>query len=168
MPTAPRGTGDIVIRDLHSADAEAVRTLALAGPGSGAFASSAHAAIEAALTASDPDARAAVALARDELIGLVLYGATAGAVGTGRVQLVITTPAHRRRGVGTRLVETALSRMTADGTRIVFVEVPDDPDLAAAKRLLLRCGFHIDAAVADYFRDGVDLSILRRDLSARD
>ena len=36
------------------------------------------------------------------------------------------------------------------------------PALLAAKQLLLRCQFSVDATVADYFRDGVDLAILRR------
>ena len=168
MPTVPRATGDLVIRDLHPADAEAVRTLVLAGIGSSPYAASASSAIETAIAASDPDARATVAVKRDQPIALVLFGAIAGAVGSGRVQLVITASDHRRRGVATRLVETAVSRMTADGARTVFVELPDDPDLAPAKHLLLRCGFHIGATVADYFRDGVGLSILRRDLSTRD
>jgi ribosomal protein S18 acetylase RimI-like enzyme len=167
MPTAPGGTGDIRIRDLAPADAEAVRSLVLSGFGETAYASSAHSALETAIADSDPDARAAIAVARDEVIGLILYGAIAGAIGTGRVQFVITADSHRRRGIATRLLEEAVMHLTTEGARVVFVELPDEPDLAGGRHLLLRNGFRVEASVTDYFRDGVDLAILRRDLASR-
>ena len=168
MPTTPGGTGEIGIRDLQTADADAVRALALAAAGDTAYAANMSAAIETAIAAYDPDARAAVAITGNQLIGLILYGSIAGAVGTGRVHLVITSPNHRRRGVATSLLQTSITRLAADGTRVIFVELPDDPALAPGKRLLLRAGFRVDATVPDYFRDGVDLTILRRELSAPD
>ena len=164
MPTSSGGTGGIEIRDLTAADAEVVRALVVSSVGDTAYASSARSALETAIAGSDPDARAAVAVASEGVIGLIVYGAIAGAIGTGRVQLIVTAGSHRRRGVATRLLDTAVTRLTTDGARVAFVELPDDPALAAGKHLLLRNGFDVEASVTDYFRDGVDLAILRRDL----
>jgi len=96
--------------------------------------------------------------------GLVVFGIVAGAMGTGRLHLVAVSAAARLRGVASALISAAFERLRSEAVRVVFAEVPDDPGLAPGRALLLREGFIEEARVADFFRDGVSLILLRRDL----
>jgi ribosomal protein S18 acetylase RimI-like enzyme len=98
------------------------------------------------------------------VVGVVVFGAIAGSLGAGRVQLIVVSRSSRRSGIASALIERALDVLAAERMRAAFVELPDDPALSAATRLLVRCGFRIEARVADHFRDGIDLAVLRRDL----
>ncbi len=154
-----------MIRALRGADADAVGDFASAALGRSRWEASARAALDRAVSGADPECRASAAFESDAMVGVVVFGAIAGSVSAGRVQLVVVHPAHRRRGIATALVETALESLAADGSRVAFVEISADPIFAAGKHLLVRCGFQVEATVADYYRDGVHLAILRRDLS---
>ena len=93
----------------------------------------------------------------------MIHGTVAGAEGAGRLQLVVTAAAFRRAGIATQLVEAAVADLRDAGVRFTMVEIPDDPLLAPAISLLERCRFRIDARVPDFYRDGVDLAVFRRD-----
>jgi ribosomal protein S18 acetylase RimI-like enzyme len=152
------------LRSLRPDDAELVRTLVVSLVERSPYGVSPRAALEATLEGNDPDYAGIVALDGVGVAGVVLYGAIAGAEGAGRLNLVAIEHGKRMRGVATLLVEAAIDALRAEGKRFVTVELPDDPDLAESKSLLGRCGFQVESRVADYFRDGVDLAILRRDL----
>jgi ribosomal protein S18 acetylase RimI-like enzyme len=154
----------LTLRALEPRDSAAVRALALPEIARSPYAGGASAALEAAIAGTTREARGIIALNQTALVGVVVLGEIAGAEGAGRLQLIVVDEGARSRGIATRLVEQAAARLGADGMRFVAVELPDEPELAAAKRLLLRCGFHVEATVADYFRDGVDLAILQRAL----
>jgi GNAT superfamily N-acetyltransferase len=123
-----------------------------------------RAALEGTLAGRDPEYAGIVALDDAGITGVVLYGGIAGAEGAGRLNLVAIEHGKRMQGVATMLVEAAVEALRAEGKRFVTVELPDDPDLAQSESLLGRCGFQLEAHVPDYFRDGVDLAILRRNL----
>ena len=110
------------------------------------------------------EARGLVAVRGGEITGLVLFGTVAGAVGTGRLHLVAVSAAARLRGVASALIAEAVSRLRQEGARVVFAEMPDDPGFAPARALLLRERFIEEARVADFYRDGVALLVLRRDI----
>ena len=158
--------GRVVLRAIVDSDAPAVRALAEPAIEQLPWREGARSAVDALVTRRDPDSRGLVALDAEHVVGLVIYGAVAGAVDSGRIQLVIVAPSARRHGMGTRLVEAAAAALHRDGSHRIFIELPDDPALVAGMQLLVRCSFDVHARIADYVRDGVDLVILRRDLDA--
>ena len=163
MPGAGIDRGRVVVRAFVPADTPAVRAIAAPAIGRLPCPEGARSAVDALFTGRDPDSRGLVGVDGEHVVGFVVFGSIAGTVDTGRIQLVVVAPSERRRGIGTRLVEGAVGFLDRDRSRVIFVELPDDPSLAAAMHLLVRCGFHVDARVADHVRDGVDLAILRRD-----
>lgn len=108
------------------------------------------------------ESRAVVAEQGSDVVGFALFGEVAGAVGTGRMHFITVSASARLHNIGTGLCEVAVADLAARGARLVMAEVPDDPLLASGLALLARCGFSEEARVADYFRDGVALLLLRR------
>jgi ribosomal protein S18 acetylase RimI-like enzyme len=162
MTLAGSKVDDLELRELRPSDAAAVRALALAEIERSDHRSGPRAALDAAVGGADPEARGLVAVSDARIIGVVIFGTVAGSVGAGRLQLVVVDPEARRRGIATRLVHAAIDALATAGSRFVMVELPHAPSLTAASALLARCGFRLEASVGDYFRDGVDLAILRR------
>lgn len=114
---------------------------------------------------SDGDAnesRAIVAERAGAVVGFILFGEVAGAIGTGRLHFVSVTSRARRHAVGTGLCEAAVADLSSNGGRLVVAEVPDEPSLLPGRTLLDRCGFAEIGRVADYFRDNTDLVVLAR------
>jgi ribosomal protein S18 acetylase RimI-like enzyme len=162
MPSA--GSGSVMVRALRADDRSAALALLRPAIAGSAYGAGARSALVALLEGTDPETRACVAVDDGKLVGIIVYGGIAGSVGAARVQLVVIDPDARMRGIATRLVEGAMALLASDGMRFVIVELPDDPALDPALRLLLRCRFRVEATVADFFRDGVNLAILRREL----
>ena len=129
-----------------------------------AYPSGMTSAVDAVVHGSDADARCLVALHRNEPAAFVIYGHVAGSEGGGRIQLVMTDVRDRRSGLARLLIEAAVNDLREAGARFAAVEVPDDPALAAAVALLERCEFQVDARVRDFYRDGTDLTVFRRDI----
>ena len=167
MPsTAGTDRATVTLRALRAEDGSVARALALPEIERSPYGVSMRSALDAVLAGTDPDSRGLVAIHDGLLVGLAVYGAIAGALGAGRLQLIVVDRDLRLRGIATQLVHSAVAALGAEGMRFVTVELPNDPALSAAKLLLLRCSFSVEATVADYFRDGVDLAILRRELTA--
>ena len=166
MPSAAdTDRGTVTLRALRADDGPVARAMALPEIERSPYGVSMRSALEAVLAGTDPDSRGLVAIHDGALVGIAIYGAIAGALGAGRLQLIVVDRDMRLRGIATQLVHGAIAALGAEGVRFVSVELPDDPALIAAKQLLLRCRLSVEATVADYFRDGVDLAILRRDLT---
>ena len=115
-----------------------------------------------AAAAGSAEYRVDVASAGDRPRGVVVWGLVAGASGAGMVYGVCVDAAARRRGIGGRLLAHALAGLRAGGARTTFAEVPDDTAVAGLLALLAAAGFREEARVADFYRDGVALLILRR------
>ena len=156
-----------IVRRFHQTDATDIRRLAEPEIERSPYRSAPAAAIDALVTSSDPDTHGLVATRAHAIVAFVIYGLTAGSEGAGRLQLVVTDAAVRRTGLARRLVEAAVERLRGSGARFVIVEMPDDPALAPATALLQRGGFFVEARVRDFYRDGVDLAVLRRELGLR-
>jgi ribosomal protein S18 acetylase RimI-like enzyme len=101
------------------------------------------------------------------VVGRIDFGVIAGAQGAGRLQAITVDAASRRRGVARALVDAAVATLRDEGCRFVAVEIPDDPAAAPARALLADRDFRVEASVAGYFREGVAMLILRRDLDSR-
>jgi ribosomal protein S18 acetylase RimI-like enzyme len=165
MPGAGVGVEGVTVRALVQGDAAAVDAMARPEIERSGYPWSVRSAVDAVLRGNDPESRGLVAVEDGRVVGFAVFGAIAGAVAAGRVQLVVTHRDARRRGIAAMLVGRAVAELAADGTRVAFAELPEDPESSSVKRLLIRCRFRIDSRVADYFRDGVDLVILRHDFS---
>jgi len=165
MPSAARHRGTVTVRAPRAQDEPVIRALTFPEIERSSYCVSLRSALEAVLAGADPESRGLVAIDDGRLVGIVVYGAIAGSVGAGRLQLIVIDRDTRMRGIATTLVHAAIAALGAEGVRFITVELPDDPTLSALKQLLLRCRFSVEATVADYFRDGVDLAILRRDLA---
>ena len=150
-------------RPVLPGDAAAARALVEAEVGGTPYAEAPRATLDGALEGRAPEYRALVVESPEGLDGIALYGETAGAIGAGRLYLVAVTAGARYRGVGTTLVESAITDLARAGARFVLVEFPDDPSLAPGRALLTRAGFREESRVPDYFRDGVALTFLRRE-----
>jgi ribosomal protein S18 acetylase RimI-like enzyme len=94
----------------------------------------------------------------------VIFGLVAGARGAARLHALVLNRGVSADDVGGRLTSAAATEAAASGARLMLAEVPDDPALGPVPALLLRSGFREEARVPDFFRDGIALSLLRRDL----
>ena len=155
---------DLEIRPLRAGDRSAARELADGELAQTPYGEIPASALTTALDGGSNEARGLAAIAEGEMTGLVLFGLVAGAVGTGRLHLVAVTASARLRGVASALIDAAVAELKASGARVAFVEMPDDPRLRPALSLLTREGFAEEARVADFFRDGVSLVVLRREI----
>lgn len=107
----------------------------------------------------------ALAVTRDEaLVGVALYGEVAGTARTGAVLWVAVAPGARGAGAGRALVESAVASLHASRARLVVAELADDAAHAPMLALLRGAGFDPEGAVADFYRDGVALTLWVRRL----
>ena len=118
-----------------------------------------------ALAASSEESRAIVAVHGEAVVGCALYGAVAGAIGTGRIHFVAVAAGSRRLGIASRLCGAAVDDLSAQAMRSVIVELPDDRVVDSGRALLEGCAFTEAARVPDYYRDGVALVVLQRAVS---
>ena len=160
----PRTSVLFTLRPLVARDAQAARALADAVLGDAPYGDQLRGALDGALSSATDEYRALVAADGSALAGLIVFGETAGARGAGRIYLIAVDARARRRGIATTLVEAACTDLTARGARFIAIEIPDDRRLDGARLAAERSGFHEEARVADYVRDGVSLLLLRRDL----
>ncbi|MGH7718126.1 MAG: GNAT family N-acetyltransferase [Gemmatimonadaceae bacterium] len=152
------------LRPLSDRDATSVRRLVAAEVGGTPYGGPLLPVLDLALESDSREARGMVAESPDGVVGLVLYGLVAGARGAGRIHLIVVTAAARLNGVGSSLVDAAAEELRAWGARFVVAELADDPVLAPGRTLLDRTGFAEEARVGDYYRDGVALTLMRREL----
>ena len=122
--------------------------------------------LDQAARGGDPEAQALIIERDGTIAGLVLFGVVAGTRGAARVHALVLNRGVDADDVGGRLVGAAASALALSGARLVVAELPDDPALGPVPGVLLRSGFREEARVPDFFRDGVALSLLRRDLPA--
>jgi L-amino acid N-acyltransferase YncA len=111
------------------------------------------------------DEHRALVIARDGTVAaLALFGAVAGAIGVRKLHATILAPSVSAADVGARLVTAVLDESRGEGARLVVAELPDDPVMGQTRALLASVGFEEEARVPDYYREGVALTLLRRDL----
>jgi ribosomal protein S18 acetylase RimI-like enzyme len=122
-------------------------------------------ALRSAVAAPGDDGHALACVSDDALDGVIVFGLFGGASGAGRLHFVLVEQAARRTGTARALVDAALHALTASGARFALVELPDDPrELPGARDLFRALGFSEESRVDDFYRDGVGLSFLRREL----
>jgi GNAT superfamily N-acetyltransferase len=152
-------------RPLGPDDAVPVRALVYAVLGVTPYVDRVVELLDQAARGGDPEARALVIERDGTIAGLVIFGLVAGASGAARLHALVLNRGVSADDVGGRLISAAATAVASTGARFLLAEVPDDPALGPVRAVLLRNGFHEEARVPDFFRDGVALSLLRRDLA---
>lgn len=151
-------------RPLTAADHGSARVLLLGAFGVTPYVDRAFEVLERAERGGDPEHRALI-IERDGTVGAIaLYGNVAGAEAVMKIHVAALAPGLGTRDVGARLFDATVARAREERVRLLVAEVPDDPAMSPLRALLAAGGFEEECRVPDYFRDGVALSLLRRDL----
>jgi ribosomal protein S18 acetylase RimI-like enzyme len=102
----------------------------------------------------------------DDMDGVIVYGIFGGTSGAGRLHFVVVESRARRGGVARSLVDAAIESLTAWRARFVLAELPDDArELTGSRSFLEALGFAEESRVDDFYRDGIALAFMRRELS---
>jgi ribosomal protein S18 acetylase RimI-like enzyme len=122
-----------------------------------------------AVSAPTAESRALVAERLGEVLGVALYGDVTGAVGAARLHALTVVETARRQGVGRALLlRTSAVLSTDHAARLVVAELADHPALAPLCRFLEAMGFREETRIADFYRDGIALRMLRLDLGTQE
>jgi L-amino acid N-acyltransferase YncA len=111
---------------------------------------------------ADEENRAYVVARDGTVAGLALFGKIAGTEAGFRLHLLLVVSTDG--DVGERLLESVNAAVIDSGGRFLVAEIAKEPALFATITLLRHHGFEEAGSIPDYFRDGVPLLILRRDL----
>ena len=123
-------------------------------------------ALREAVRAPGVDARAIAIVSGDFMAGVAVYGIFGGTIGAGRLHFAVVQSEARRDGAGSALVGEAVERLRDEHARFVLAELPDDPrELPAAREFLEAQGFAEESRMADFLREGIALSFMRRELA---
>lgn len=154
------------IIELDSARLPAAAQLLMRALALSPYAPEAMESLELAARSPDAELRALASVRGNSVHGVIAFGTFAGAVGAGRLHLVVVDEASRRDGVGRSLIEAAVARLRGEGARFLLAELPDDARaLPHAREFLERLDFREESRVENFYRDGVSLALLRRELS---
>ena len=157
MPTAS-------LRPLRESDLDAVRELLGNAVPVASQLAPLLSMVESAAIAPSNEQRGIVADAAGDLAAMAVFGEYAGAAGAGRLHLIAVDQRHRRRGLGSILIERVLAELDSRSARFVLADLPDErPTLADYFAFLRASGFREESRVPDYYRDGVALVMMRRE-----
>jgi hypothetical protein len=152
-------------RPLRPDDTVAARALVYAALGVTPYVDRVVELLDQAARGGDPEARALVIERDGTIAGLVIFGLVAGTSGAARLHALVLNRGVSADDIGGRLTSAAATAAASGGARLLIAEVPDDPALGQVPAVLLRNGFREEGRVPDFFRDGVALTFLRRELT---
>lgn len=112
----------------------------------------------------DPETSALIIERDGTVAALALFGPVSGAQDTWKLAAFLMSERVEPREIGRALLDAVVAVATRAGGRLLTAELPADPVLGRTLSLLRANGFTQDGKVADYFRDGVALLFLRREL----
>jgi hypothetical protein len=150
-------------RAIHNGDAEATRALVLGVLGVTPYVDRAMELLAAA-ERGDPESLALIIERDGTVAALALFGPVAGASNAWRLPAVLLAPEVGAREVGRAMIAGVVETVRAKGGRFLIAELPADAVLGRSLSLLRANGFKEEGRVRDFFRDGVALLFLRRDL----
>jgi hypothetical protein len=157
------GSFDAAPRPLVPGDAKPVHALVLGALGSAPYADRALDLVAAA-ERGDSESRALV-IARDgAAVALALYGPVGGTSDTWQLHMLLIAPGIESRVLGASMIERVVDGVRRAGGRLLVAELPADAVLGRSLSLLRANGFRQEGRVPDFFREGVALLFLRREL----
>jgi ribosomal protein S18 acetylase RimI-like enzyme len=150
-------------RPLHGGDAEPVRALVWGALGVTPYVDRVIELLSAA-ERGDPESYALVIERDGTVAALALYGPVAGASDAWHLSMVLTAPRVELREVGRAILDAVVADVRKAHGRLLVAELPADAVLGRSLSLLRANGFRQEGRVPDYYRDGVALLFLRREL----
>ena len=157
------GYFDAAPRPPTSADAEAIRALVWGVLGVTPYVDRVSELV-AATERGDPDALSLVVERDGTAAALAIFGPIAGTRDTWQLRTLLIAPEIALREVGRPLIDAVGDQARRRGGRLLVAEMPADPVLGRSLTLLRASGFKQDGRIPDFYRDGVALLFLRRDL----
>jgi hypothetical protein len=157
------GYFDAAPRPLHPGDSEPVRALIWGVLGITPYVDRVTELLEAA-ERGDAESQALVIERDGTVAALALYGPVAGAQDAWQLSTVLLAPTVELREVGRAIIDGVVSGGRRAGARLLMAELPADAALGRSLSVLRSNGFKEEGRVRDFFRDGVALLFLRRDL----
>jgi hypothetical protein len=151
-------------RALDVGDAAPARALVYAALGVTPYVDRVVELLEDAVRGKDREAKALVVERDGTIAGLAIYGLVAGTSGAAKLHALVLDRGVSADDVGGRLILAVAAAAEQSSARLLIAELPDDPALGAIPGVLLRHGFREEARIPDFFREGVALSFLRREL----
>lgn len=122
-------------------------------------------ALRLAVRAPGGDGRALACVISERIEGVIVFGFFGGADGAGRLQLTVIEESSRRTRAGRTLAVHAIALLGREGARFVLAELPEDPGaLPGARAFLESLSFTQESRVENFYREGIALSFMRRDL----
>jgi ribosomal protein S18 acetylase RimI-like enzyme len=80
------------------------------------------------------------------------------------MRVLLLAPQVEPREVGRALIDAVLDQVRRSGARFLVAELPADAVVGRSLTLLRKNGFRQEARIPDFFRAGVALLFLRREL----
>jgi ribosomal protein S18 acetylase RimI-like enzyme len=151
-------------RPLLPEDSQGTRVLLLGSLGVTPYIDRALEVLTLAERGHDPEHRALVVARDGTVAGLALFGTIAGTHHAARLYTAVLAPGVQTNDVGTRLMRSVGDAARMAGAKFMLAELPDDPAIGAVLALLREQGFHEEARVPDFYREGVALTFLRLEL----
>lgn len=152
------------VRPLRRDDRARARALVDAAVADTPYATRLRELLEHALTGADDETRGLVVEENGEAAALALHGVIAGAAAAARLFFLSAGAGDLADDRCAPLLEAVRSAAVESGAHFLVAELPDDEAVPALAVPLRRHGFVEVGRVADYFRDGVDLLVLRLSL----
>lgn len=118
----------------------------------------------AAAGRGDPETRALVIGRDGVVVALAIFGPVAGTRDGWELSALLIARGDDAAAAGRALVDAVLEAARAAKGRFVLAEMPADPVLGASLTLLRKRGFRQEGRIPDFYRDGVALLFLRREL----
>lgn len=150
-------------RPVVPGDAEAVRALVWGAIGVTPYVDRVIELLSAA-ERGDPESRALVIKREGTVAALALFGPVTGAADAWRLSVVLVASRVELREVGGAIIDSVIEAVRRAGARLLVAELPADAVLGRSLSLLRANGFREEGRVRDYYRDGVALLFLRREL----
>ena len=157
------GYFDAAPRALLPGDAEPVRALVWSALGVTPYVDRVIELLAAA-ERGDPESRALIIERDGTAAALALYGPVAGASGTWHLRMMLMALRVEAQEVGRAMLDGVVRHVQREGGRLLVAELPADAVLGRTLSLLRACDFRQEGRIPDYFRDGVALLFLRREL----
>lgn len=157
------GYFDAAPRSLEPGDAEGARALVLNAIGVTPYVDRVLELLKEAAR-DHPETRALIIERDGTVAALALYGPVAGAKGTWKLATLLIAERVEPREIGRAIIEACVAAARHAAARLLVAELPADPVLGKTLTLLRANGFRQEGRVPDYFREGVALLFLRRDV----
>jgi GNAT superfamily N-acetyltransferase len=101
-----------------------------------------------------------------DTIGYTCYGPIACTVGSYDLYWIAVEGSRRGGGLGRQLLEAAERAIAATGGRRIYIETSSQPLYEPTRQFYLRCGYRVDAILADYYAPGDGKVIFVKAVSA--